>query len=180
MIKTTRKLAAAVALLAMGQSQVAMAQECIEQQDLSDAVVYAMPLLTDAFMSKCDGELAADGFMLTQGEEFAAPYRAQQDRNWPAASRLLAKFAAGDDEAQGNNEMAAMLGSLPEEAVRPFVDAIIVQKVSEEIKLADCGKIERGVALLAPLPPENTGGLAAFLFDMAGVKNPSMCPYRPE
>jgi hypothetical protein len=173
-----RTFATALALAAIAQPQVALAQQCVEQADVRDGVIYAMPLLVDGFRAKCGAQLAADGFFAVEGESFAAPFRARQNETWPGALRLFNQFGAAGKS--GDSATAAMIGQLPESALRPFLDALIQQMVATEIKTEDCGKIERGVSLLAPLPPENIGGLASFLFEMAKVDNPTVCPYRPE
>ena len=35
--------------------------------------------------------------------------------------------------------------------------------------------IERAMELLAPLPPENLGGLLTFILDVTDVKEPAIC-----
>ncbi|OZA92956.1 MAG: hypothetical protein B7X57_06585, partial [Erythrobacter sp. 34-65-8] len=142
----TKVLALGLGLAALAQHQVAFAQAgaqaCIAQADVSDAVVYAMPILTKAVQTKCEGTLSSSGFMARKGTAFVAPYLKQQPAAWPGALRMLSQFAGTDKDGA---EMMAMFGSLPAETVRPLFDAIIEQKVAEEIKVADCGKIERGV-----------------------------------
>ncbi|MGB7374585.1 hypothetical protein [Pontixanthobacter sp.] len=172
----TRIAAVPAAIFALAQPQIAMAQNCVDQENISDAMIYSMPLLVSAFAEKCGDELADSGFMSTKGDAFAAQYLDRQDAVWPGAFTLLMQFAAKD----GDEAMANLFAALPEESVRPLVDAIIEQKVAEEIKLKDCAKIERGVEMLAPLPPENMGGLLAFLMDMANVKDPKICAYEPK
>ena len=174
--------AAALALAALTQPQIAAAQQCVEQQDLTDGVIYAMPLLTEAVQEKCRAELSANGFFALQGDAFAAPYRALQGETWPGAMRLLTLLAQSDnkDQSEGDDDFLMLMQALPEDAVRPFIDAIVVQKVGEEIKLEDCSKIERGAELLAPLPPENAGGLVTYILDLAGVDDPKLCPLREE
>ena len=171
----TYTCAAELALCALAPPQMPFAQDCFEQAYFSGATVYALPLLGDAFMNRCSSELSATGFMATQGEAFLEPYRARQDANWPATLRILQLFG---DRGSGPDGLSELVNSLPESALRPFVDAVIGTMVIKEIKLEDCAKIERGVELLSPLPPENVGGLMSFLMDMAGVKNPEICPYR--
>lgn len=178
-MKTTRRhLSAAIAAtVVLAQPQIVLAQQCVDQEDVADATVYVMPLLASAFAGKCSNELAADGFMMSNGAAFVAPYAELQDQKWAGAYRLLLSFAA---EGKGAGPMAELMSSLPEESVRPFIDAIIEQKVAEEIKVKDCAKIERGIEMLAPLPPENMGGLLAFVMDMSGVDKPSLCAYEPK
>lgn len=181
-MKLRNLLAAASAILALSQTQIAMAQAvsppCVEQADLSDAVVYSMPSLLVAFDAKCGPSLADDGFIRTQGSELSTAYAAKQEDAWPGAKRFIMQFSerkseAGTDIAAA--DLNAIIGTMPAEALRPFVDALIQQKVAEQIPVKECSNIEHGVSLLAPLPPENLGDLAAFLFKMADVKNPSIC-----
>lgn len=179
--KALKPAAVACALAALAQSQIALAQQCIAQQDVSDGVIYAMPSLVQAFETKCAGELADDGFLATSDDTFLAPYRAQQQDSWPGAMRLLMQLAGTGDSAEGGDgAIGKMLEALPSDAVQPFVDAIIVQELSKEVKLQDCAKIERGIELIAPLPPENTGQLVVFILDITGVENPSLCPVPAE
>lgn len=174
-----RALALGLGMAAVMQHQVALAQAdaaaCIEQADLADAVVYAMPLLTQAVRGKCSASLSSSGFIARQGDAFVAPYVARQAAAWPGALRMLSQFGGSDKDGA---EMMQMFSALPADTVRPLFDAIIEQKVAEEIKVADCAKIERGVELLSPLPPENVSGLVTFLLDLAKVDNPKMCPAR--
>lgn len=174
-----RSLVLAFGVAAVVPHQVALAQSdaqaCIEQADLADAVVYAMPILTQAMRSKCSDTLSPNGFMALQGDAFVAPYAERKDAAWPGALRMLSQFAGNEKEGA---DMMQMFSALPAETVRPLFDAIIEQKVAEEIKVDDCGKIERGVELLSPLPPENVSGLVTFLMDLAKVANPKLCPAR--
>lgn len=152
----------------------ASAEACIAQADVSDGVIYAMPLLMAAVRGKCDGALSSSGFLATGGDAFIAPFAQRQGAAWPGAMRMLSQFG-GKGGAQAD-EMMTMFQTLPPETVRPLFDAVIEQKVAEEIKVGDCAKIERGVELLSPLPPENVGGLITFLLDVAKVDNPKVCP----
>jgi hypothetical protein len=86
---------------------------------------------------------------------------------------VIKSFAAKD----ADREMMTAFEQLPPDSMRLFVDTIVIQKVAQEIRVQDCSKIDRGVELLSPLPVENVGGLASFLFEMAGVENPSVCPF---
>ena len=177
-MKYMRIIAAAGAILALSQSQVALAQAaaapCIRQADLADAVVYSMPSMISAFNARCGSTLSSKGYMATQGAKLTASYAAQQPTAWPGARRFLLQFVAS--KAKSNDQgMMDMITNLPSDTVRPFVDAMIQQEVSKQIPVKDCGNIEQGVSLLAPLPPKNMGGLAVFLFQMANVKKPTIC-----
>jgi len=173
-----KRISTLIAAGALLSAQAAQAQEaCIEPADLDDAVRYSMPLLFDATMDSCADQYASDGFMMTEGAQFADGFRALQSDAWPGTLRLLEVFAAGDD---GDEMMGAMLASMPEETLRPFVDTLVLQLVGEEIKPESCGKIESAVELLAPLPPENVSGLVVFIAEQVRPDKPAICGIEPK
>lgn len=175
---TTRFAAPALALAALTTSQAATAQQaCVAPADLSDAVVYAMPLAFDAARNACANRLSRDGFMATRGDDYIAPFRAGQDKAWSGAFRFLKIFMAKDSAGQSASgaDMGAIIGSMPEEALRPFVDALVGQMIAAEIKGDSCTQIERGLELLSPLPRENMGGLVAFIAELTDMKDPPVC-----
>lgn len=180
---TKRIFAPALALAALATATTAQAQQqaCVNAADLGDAVLYAMPIAYDAVGTSCARQLKSDGFIARDGSRFVERFRAKQDKAWPGAFRLIKSFMANEGaEAGGSNgDMAAMIAALPEESLRPFVDGLVGQMIAEEIKPDSCGKIERGMELLAPLPADNLAGLFAFVAELADLKNPSICGANP-
>ena len=174
---TTRLFAPVLALAALTTSQTALAQQqaCVNAADMADAVVYAMPLAYDAARTACANRLTSNGFMATRGQAYIAPFRAGQDQAWPGAFRFLKTFMNKDAGAGADADMAAMLSTMPQETLRPFVDALVGQMLAAEIKGDNCGQIERGLELLSPLPTENVGGLVAFLAELTDIDNPPIC-----
>jgi hypothetical protein len=180
---TKRMFAPALALTALATATAAQAQQqtCIAAADLGDSVLYAMPIAYDAVSTTCSRQLKRDGFMATGGEAFIAKFRARQDSAWPGAFRMIKTFMAQEGgEASGNDvDMAAMIAALPEDSLRPFVDGMVGQMIAGEIKPENCGKIERAIELLDPLPAENYVGLVTFIIELIELKNPSICPANP-
>lgn len=176
---TCRIIASALALTALASATAAEAQQksCVEPADLSDAVVYVMPIAFDAARTSCGKRFASNGFVARQGEAYIATYRDGQDRAWPGAFRFLKVFMdqEGAGQSTRGDEMVAMLSTMPAETLRPFVDALVGQMIAAEIKPGSCSKIERGLELVSPLPRDNMGGLIAFLVELADVKNPPVC-----
>ncbi|MBI1401699.1 MAG: hypothetical protein GC147_00610 [Porphyrobacter sp.] len=172
-------IASALALAALTGAEAAQAQQqaCVTAADLGDTMVYAMPIAYDAVSTTCAGRFAKNGFMLREGEGFIAGFRARQDAAWPGAFRLFKTFMARENAKDGSDddEIATMIAALPEESLRPFIDGIVGQMIAKEIKPDSCGKIERGVELLSPLPVDNIAGLATFIAELADVKNPEIC-----
>ena len=60
-----------------------------------------------------------------------------------------------------------------------FVGQMIKDDLAKEIKPETCGDIAEVMELVAPLPPENIGGLAGFLARVAGLENPPVCGAAP-
>lgn len=171
-----RFVAPALALSALVTSQAAIAQSqaCVASADLADAVVYAMPIAYDAANVACANRLDRNGFMATRGAAYIATFRDGQTKAWPGAFRFLKTFMNKDNG--GDKDLGAMLSAMPDEALRPFVDAFVGQLIADEIKGDACGKIERGMELLSPLPSENIGGLIAFVVELTDMKDPPICP----
>ena len=165
----------AMAALATSQTALAQSQACVSQADLADTVVYVMPIAFDAANTACANRLPADGFMKTRGDAYIAAFRDSQAKAWPGAFRFLKTFMASKDGDSGM-DMGAMIATMPEDTLRPFVDAFIGQMIASEIKGDACGKIERGMELLSPLPTQNLGGLIAFILDLSDAKTPEICP----
>ncbi|MFM7404802.1 MAG: hypothetical protein ACKO1N_12120 [Erythrobacter sp.] len=140
-------------------------------------MVYAMPVAFDATKTACANRLSSNGFIATGGEAYIAQFREGQDKAWPGAFRLLKAFMADQQNGQdaAGMDMDAMIASMPEEALRPFIDAFLGQMIAKEIKGDTCGKIERGLELISPLPSQNVGGLMAFAVELADLKNPPIC-----
>lgn len=174
---TKRIFAPALALAALGSAQAAQAQQqaCVNSDDLGDAVVYALPIAFDAAQTACANRLSKSGFMATKGEDFISKFRAGQDKAWPGAFRLLKTFMAKDGAEGEDAQINAMITSLPDDALRPFVDGLAGQMIADEIKGDSCEKIERGLELIAPLPTDNVGDLVAFIAELADLKNPPIC-----
>lgn len=182
---TKRMITPVLALAALASAQTAQAQTaqaqtaqaCIPPADVSDGFVYAMPIAFDAARTACANRLDRSGFMATRGDAYVADFRASQDKAWPGAFRLLKVFMAdkAEGEAEGGLDIGAMLANMPEDSLRPFVDAMIGQMVADGIKGDSCSKIERGLELISPLPTENVGALVAFIVEIAEIKDPSVC-----
>jgi len=173
---------APIAALSLVSAQAAAAQQaCIPATDLADTVTYAVPLAYDATRSACDAQFKASGFMKNDGVSFVDRFRARQDTAWPAARRVLTLFATSmsNGEDAPDPAMSEAIANMPDDALRPFVDALATQKLSEEIKPDTCGKIERVMSLLSPLPVENVSGLATLIVELAGVEKPSICASKP-
>ena len=179
----TKILSTALAFTALASAQAASAQQqlCVESADLSDAVTYAMPMLYDAVQTLCTNEFAASEFMMTEADGFIAQFDDLQDASWPGTLRLIKVFMAADaaKEGKGEDPMMAAFEQMPPEALRPLVDVFVGQMITndlaKDLKPSTCGDIAEAMELVAPLPPENIGGLAGFIARVAGIDDPAIC-----
>ena len=174
-------IAGTVALAALASAQAATAQaaaSCVSEREVAQLAVYAVPSLVEGVRGKCGKTLAQTGFLATKGNAFAARYSALQGETWPGAKSAIAKFATAKSDAETANTFAKLAG-LPDDAVRPLVDALIAQKIGETIKPQDCWKVERGIQLLSPLGPRDSGALVGFVFGLVKPDEVAICPAKP-
>lgn len=172
-----------LSLAALASAQGAQAQQnCVEAADLSDTVTYAMPILYDSLGTSCDARFSKSEFMRTRAADFVDEFRSRQDAAWPGTLRLMKTFMASKaaKSGSGDDEMAALIGAMPDESLRPFVDAMvgqmINQKIASTIKPNTCDDIAEAMELLAPLPPENIAGLFTFILRQSDIEDPALCP----
>ncbi|MEN7537225.1 hypothetical protein [Aurantiacibacter flavus] len=169
-----KSCALALAALAL-TSQPALAEtqgECLSEAEVSSLVIYAVPHALRGVRNRCEANLAPDGFFATEGAQFSRRYAALADANWPNALSALTRMTeAGMGAAKGGLQ----LDQLPPEFVRPLFDEMIAQKIGQEVAVADCRRIERTAAALAPLEPEELGQVSAVVMSLVGVDKPKIC-----
>jgi hypothetical protein len=171
-MKTGTKLGAALALAALGTgtgAQAADAASCLTEAEVSSLVVYGLPQAIAASRVSCSAQLAPDGFLATRGSALESRYSAAKNAAWPQAKIGLIKLATASTDRD-----VSTLESLPDETVRPLIDALIQQKVAEAIEPGTCGEVEQLAQLLAPLEPQQLGAisglLAAFVLKKEGPR----------
>lgn len=129
--------------------------------EIESAVRFGLPALFAGFQATCSAELADDGYVARNADRLAAKFAQGADAHWPAAKEAL--FMLGEDEGLDRE----MLGEMPDDALKPFVTALLQQMVATEVKPAQCTDIERGLELIDPLPADNIAGLIGFMVEMA-------------
>lgn len=175
MKRTFAALAATVALTtAQAAAAAAAAPACITEKEMAQLAIYSVPAIVEGVRAKCGPSLSSKGFLATRGADFAAGYAALQGETWPAARSAITKFAA-DKTDEKDAQSFKLIAGLPDDAVRPLVDALIAQKIGEAIKVGDCGKVERGIQLVSPLAPRDSGALLGFVFSLVKPDDPLVC-----
>jgi hypothetical protein len=175
---------ALMALVAPVGAQAAEANAaCISEQEVSALAIYAVPQLIVAIRTTCSGHLSATGFLAANGDVLVRRYAAQKDSIWPLARSALFKMAStrADADDTVEEDPLAMLADLPDNAIRPFVDALVEQEVAKEIEPGKCGSIERMTEALAPLEPAEAGTLVGVIagLALADDEDQPICPIGP-
>lgn len=171
-------LAAAGALVStQAHAQTQAAKACLSEREVAQMAIYAVPSIVEGVRGKCGNALSRSGFLASKGTDFAAKYAALQNETWPVAKAGILKFVGG--KSAKDRESIAMFATLPDNAVRPLVDAMIAQQIGEAIKPANCGNVERGMQLASVMSPRDSGAMIAFVMAMAKPKSPPICPAQP-
>jgi hypothetical protein len=168
---------AALAALGCGQSGMAQSVPCLSEQEVVSLVGFSLPTVVDSTIKTCQPRLSSQGYFGTQGAALVARFAANKPATWPSAKAAFIKLGASKDPATRD-----MIAKLPDSALQPFAEGIVAQLVASKIKPDRCAVIERGVSLVAPLPPQNTAELIAFvivLADKAGADKASKFPICP-
>ncbi|MEM1053806.1 MAG: hypothetical protein AAGI28_17115 [Pseudomonadota bacterium] len=123
--------------------------------------------------------------MTNEAQSFVDQFAGRQDSAWPGTLRLLKVFmAANGAGGEGGDAIAQTIALMPEDALRPLVDVIVEQLVNDrlvnDIKVSTCSDIAEVMELIAPLPPENIAGLAAFTARQANLEEPAICGVPPK
>jgi len=168
-----RQAAAAAALLAVLPGLASAQQGCITEDEVSAMAIYSVPSVVQSVRLRCDGRLASGGFMARGGDAFAGRYSALQNAVWPKAKSGAIKALSGT--TANDPQSLAMISSLPDDAVRPLVDSLIVQEVSARIETGSCSRIERAMEGLALLDPEVAGTMLSVVVGLIGPDDPPVC-----
>lgn len=170
--------AAAAGALALQPIAAQAQQNCVTEMEVSAIAIYSVPSLVQAMRLRCGSELSANGYIAKRGDALSGRYAALQPRVWPRAKSGMLKVLGTQASATQGRQMMDTIGSLPDEAVRPLVDAWIVQETSARIPVANCQRLEWLVEALAPVEPEIAGGLIGAIVGLVDPDKLPVCPRR--
>lgn len=173
MRKLAFKTAAVLALVSSAQLQAAEAQAqsqtCLSRPELRGLVSYFLPTVLKSAIDTCTSRLTKDSYMVARAPQLLDALEADRSGSWPMAKAAFVKIGGDSDEATGN-----LFASLPEEAVRPLIEAVIADKLGSAIKPESCGDIDRVMTPLEPLPAANLVDLLSETLAIAGRNDKKM------
>lgn len=175
----TRGLAAiAGAAIALQPVAASAQQACVTEAEVSAVAIYSVPSLIQAMRLKCGGTLSSSGYLARRGDALAGRYAALQARVWPRAKAGMLKVIGSQARAGQGRELMGTVGTLPDNAVRPLVDAWIVQETSAKIPVSNCRRIEWVIEAMAPIDPEVAGGVLGAIVGLVDPDEMPVCPRR--
>ncbi len=146
---------------AVGQSVTS----CLTSTEAEALVTYGLPSAIRAMTTKCLAVLPATTALIQSGPIIAARYQSDADRAWPVARLAFDKVSG--------LQLASMLG---EPGAKGLVDAAFGAGLAERVKPADCGKVDRMINILEPLPAKNMAMLITALMEFGSVGKPARSP----
>lgn len=176
-----QRLAALLAAGLIFQPIAASAQQnCVTEAEASAIAIYSVPGLVQAARLRCGGELSASGYLARRGDSLIGRYTPFQSRVWPTAKSGLIKLLSSKAGASGGALNLDTIAQLPDDAVRPLVDALIVQEAAPKIATGNCTRLERVIEFVAPIDPEMAGGLLGAIAGLVNHEDFPVCqPRRP-
>jgi len=159
------------------QPQLAAAQgPCITDAEIGAMTIYAVPSAVQAVQLTCADRLGESGFLARNSRAFAQRYSALQGRTWPAAKSGLLKVLGSRAGAGPVAQNLGLIANLPDQHVRPLVDALLVQEISARLPVDQCSRIETLLETLAPVDPEIAGTLVGLTLGLFAAEEPLLCP----
>lgn len=151
--------AAALTALASGQMAVALetANQCLTKPQSEALIVNLMPSLLTGLQGKCAPQLGADSYLMTMDQRIKQEFIPASEAAWPVASGAFSAIAGAD-----------LPKGLDVGIFRPVIEAVVVQKLTADIKPQSCSAISDILASIEPLPAANVGKLVVAIISASG------------
>lgn len=171
----SRKRLAAVAAVSAALQPISISAQsaCITEDEVGAIAIYSVPAVIQGARLKCAGQLASTGYLARRGDELSARYTRLQPAVWPRAKTGFLKYGASwskDSELDVSTAAA-----LPDDAVRPLIDALIAQEAAARIDRSRCGQIEMAMEAAALFDPEIAGSAIGFAAGLLTSGDPPVC-----
>ncbi len=178
MTSIKRLTAVAAAALVLQPVAASAQQTCVTEAEVGAVAIYSVPSLIQAMRLKCGNELSASGYLARRGDALAGRYAALQALVWPRAKSGMLKVLGGGSGNAQSRQLLDTVGTLPDNAVRPLVDAWIVQEASAKIPARNCRRLEWVIEAMAPIDPEVAGGMLGAIVGLVDPDEMPICPRR--
>lgn len=119
---------------------------CLTRAEFTSVASYALPSIITGTTQRCATTLPSGAYLRTSGKTLAGRYASQKDKHWAGAKAVFVKASSNANK---------LFGDMPDSSLQPILEAMVEGMISQQIPLDRCTSIDRLVALLSPLPPEN-------------------------
>jgi hypothetical protein len=170
MNKAASTFAAGLALCGMAPAQAAPAVQCLNTQERHGLIGYFLPEVIGEVSKNCSAHLPAGSYLRTRLPQVAAQLVEAKPQAWPVAKAAFLKMGDPKDSKQ--------MASLPDEALRPLIDAVMASKMTIPVTPSTCAEVNDISEALAPLSPDQTVHLLATIFNAVARKDNKLrsCP----
>ena len=164
--------AALAALIPLQAAQAQAAKSCITRTEMRGMVAYFLPTLLDSTITTCKAHLPSDSYLIDRAPALLSRLNEGKDKAWPYAKAAFMKFGGGKAPE------TKVLDAMPDEVIRPFIEAAITAELAPKVKPENCADIDRLTATLEPLPAANMVDMFAEVLNLVARedKKLSSCP----
>jgi hypothetical protein len=163
-MKRFAKLGGFLALVSTAAAAQEQAQvQCLTAPEARALFTFIIPEAVEGVAAKCKAALPATAFLPSSSAATVAKFREAAKGGWPAARAAFLKIGGPAKEAD-------LMAKMSDATLQPFVSEAFAGVVANDVKPADCRKIDRFVAALAPIPPSNVADLITALIALVGEK----------
>ena len=146
------RIAASLALAAVVvQPALAAPTQCITATEFHAGARFIMPILIDAVAKRCSPTLGDKSYLSTTGSNLVQRYAAQTGDEI-AVSSLVGKIDEKHD-----------MKGLDAADLKAFASVAVAKGLGDELKPETCPTIDKVLALLDPMPADNTIGLVEVI-----------------
>lgn len=142
-----------------GMAQAQTVQTCVTRAEAQNLMQFVLPDVITGMRDKCGKTLPATAYLPKSGGVLAQRYKPGAAQAWPKAKPIALRLAG---------DMAKLLASMPDEAMKTLAGSFVGTAVAKEVPSENCGSIDRVMEAVAPLPPENMARLMVTLMEMQG------------
>lgn len=150
-----RRLALALAAMALPAAAVAQAPLCLPEYQAAAVVTFVLPSLVTGLAHRCGPTLPPDAYLTANAGALADRYRPDADYAWPTARAAIARLFTQFLGQKMPDEMNS-------DVVRQLAEPLIGNLLAKQVHTGDCATADAAVATLAPLSGRDVGRLAAL------------------
>lgn len=141
------------------------AQKCLTQDQADGLATFALPATIKLLARKCSATLPATTYLIQGGPVQAGLYQNEAELAWPVAR-------AAFDRLSGTS----LSRLLSDPIAKSIIEANIGAAITDRLKPADCGTVDRLMTILQPLPAKNMAMLITLVMDIAAKRDKASSP----